>query len=197
MVVGWNNNMVNNLNKGQAQVDYTVTLGLLQLRFRDSLPEPGDPHRRPLLVQLVCLSTVLLLQHATLDQHRDVGKAQAVDERPDKHPLLAQVPGEEVQAPPPELLTEVVRVARVPPQAILKSWDGWLTQLFQLLVPGDELVQQGVSKVSNDYSCSGDGCGHEVPDAPWLVAGVDGVHGQADADQEHLSANRHLNIIQN
>jgi hypothetical protein len=26
---------------------------------------------------------------------------------------------------------------------------------------------------------------------------VDGVHGQADADQEHLSANRHLNRIQN
>lgn len=174
-----------------------MTLGLLQLRFRDGLPEPRDPHRCPLLVQLVRLSTVLLLQHATLDQHRDVAKAQAIDQRPDEHPLLAQVPGKEVQAPPPELLAKVVGVARVSPQAILKSWDGWLTQLLQLLVPGDELVQLGVGKVSNDNSSNAGGCGHEVPDAPWLVAGVDGVHGQADADQEHLSANRHLNRIQN
>jgi hypothetical protein len=163
-------------------------LGLLVLRLWHGVPEPGDPHGGPLLVHSVSLGTMLLLEHAALDEHRDVAKAEAVDERSREHPPLTQVPGEEVQPPPPELLADVVWVARVAPEAILEGRDGWLTQLLELLVPGHEPVQLGIGEVSHDDSCYAGGRCHEVPDAPLLVAGVDGVHREAYADQEHLSS---------
>ena len=157
--------------RGKAQiVNYTMRLGLLLLQFWDRLPEPGDPHRGPPLVQLVGLSSVLLLQHAPLHKHRDIAKAHAVDKGPHEHPLLAQVPGEEVQPPPPELLAEVVRVARVPPQAVLKGWYSWLAQLLQFVIHGHELVQLGVGEVSDNNSSNAGGGRHDIPDTPRLVA---------------------------
>jgi hypothetical protein len=171
--------MVNNNNE---------RLGLLVLWLRHGVPEPGDPHGGALLVHSVSLGTMLLLEHAALDEDGDVGKAEAVDERSGEHPPLAQVPGEEVQPPPPELLAGVVWVARVAPEAILEGGDGWLAQLLELLVPGHEPVQLGIGEVSHDDPSHAGGRCHQVPDAPSPVAGVDGVHREAYADQEHLSS---------
>lgn len=129
---------------------------------------------------------MLLLQHAPFDEHGDVAEAHAVDKRPDEHPPLPQVPGEEVHTPPPELLAEVVRVARVPPQSVLEGGDCRFAQLLQFFVPGHELVQLGVSKIGDHDSGDADNCRYEVPDAQWLIAGVNGVHWQAYANQKHL-----------
>lgn len=154
--------------------------------LRDGLPEPGDPNGGPLLVQLVGLCSVLLLHHSPLHQHGDIAKAQAVHKRPDHHPWLPDVPGEQVQPPPPQLLPEVVGMPRVPPQPGLHGRHRGLADLLQLLVGGHEPVQLRVGEVGDDDAGEACHCCHDVPGAPWLGGGVDGVHGEADADEEHL-----------
>lgn len=77
-------------------------------------------------------------------------------------------------------------MAGAPPQAGVQIWHSGSPELLQSPVPGHEAVELGVGEVG--YGDSGDGdCGGErIPPAPGLVARMDGVHGEADAEQEDL-----------
>lgn len=126
--------------------------------------EPWNPHRGCLLIRSISFSSILMFQHPTLDKDCYIDQTECIDQCTYQSPSLTKVPSKYDQSPPPQLLSQVIRMSRVMPQTRVEVWDFRLSLLLEFLVSGYKLVKLRVCVVCHHNPRQTDSRGNEVPD---------------------------------